>query len=161
MISIIVAIAKNGAIGANNDLLCHLPNDLKRFKALTSGHTVIMGRKTFESLPNGALPKRRNIVISKTKTAFPNCECVDSLEKALSLCSPEENVFIIGGATVYEQSLPFADKLYITWINHDFPNADTFLDIDLSQWKVLKTEEMPRDEKHKFTYSFVDYVKEM
>ncbi|MDR1699090.1 MAG: dihydrofolate reductase [Prevotellaceae bacterium] len=160
MISIIVAIARNGAIGQNNGLLCHLPNDLKRFKALTSEHTVIMGRKTFESLPNGALPNRRNIVISKTVKELPNCECVDSLEKALSLCPPEEEAFIIGGATVYEQSLPFAAKLYITWINHDFPDADTFLPVDLSQWKAVKREDMPPDEKHKFSYSFVDYEKQ-
>ncbi len=158
MISIIVAIAANGVIGQNNNLLCHLPNDLKRFKALTSGHTVIMGRKTFESLPGGALPNRRNIVISKTVKELPGCECVDSLEKALSLCSPDDEAFIIGGATVYEQSLPFADKLYITWIHHDFTDADTFFHLDLSRWKEVKREDMPQDEKHRFAYSFVDYV---
>ncbi len=159
MISIIVAIAENGAIGANNHLLCHLPDDLKRFKALTSGHTVIMGRKTFESLPNGALPNRRNIVISGTVKTLPNCECVDSLEKALSLCSSEKEVFIIGGATIYEQSLPFADKLYITRIHHHFSDADTFLHIDLKNWKETKRKEIPQDEKHRFSYSFVDYEK--
>jgi dihydrofolate reductase len=161
MISIIVAIAGNAAIGQNNDLLCHLPNDLKRFKTLTSGHSIIMGRKTFESLPKGALPNRRNIVISRTEKHFPGCETVDSLQKALSLCSLEDEVFIIGGASVYEQSLPLADKLYLTQIHHDFPQADTFLPLDLEDWREIKREEMSPDEKHLYAYSFVDYIRKI
>ena len=117
MISIIVAIARNRAIGFENHLLYRLPDDLKRFKALTTGHTIIMGRKTFESFPKGALPNRRNIVLSRNKAAvFPGAETFSSLQEALSHCKEEEEIFIIGGESVYQEALPLAQKIYHTEI---------------------------------------------
>ena len=114
MISIIAAVAKNRAIGFENKLIYWLPNDLKRFKALTTGHTIVMGRKTFESLPKGALPNRRNVVLTRTTKELPGCDVYPSLEEALKSCKPDEDIYIIGGARVYEQALPFADRLCLT-----------------------------------------------
>ena len=159
MISIIAAVAANRAIGFQNKLLYWLPNDLKRFKALTTGHTIIMGRNTFESLPKGALPNRRNVVISRTKTSFPGCDTYASLEEAISHCQPDEDIYIIGGASVYEQSLKIADRLCLTEI-HDTPQqADAFFPED-NVWKETWREEHTKDEKHHQEYSFVDYVRE-
>lgn len=157
-ISIIVAIAKNYAIGFENKLLYWLPNDLKRFKALTTGHTIIMGRRTFESLPKGALPNRRNIVLSRQDIEFPDAERYPSLESALAQCRDDEEVFIIGGASVYRDALPLADKLYITHIDDTPEAADAFFpEIDPSVWKETGREAHPTDEKHLYPYQFVDY----
>ena len=125
-ISIIVAVAQNHAIGFENKLIYWLPNDLKRFKALTTGHTIIMGRKTFESLPKGALPNRRNIVLSRQDIEFAGAERYPSLEAALAQCTNDEEVFIIGGASVYQEALPMAHKLYITYIEDTPAQADAF-----------------------------------
>ncbi len=161
MISIIVAIAANGAIGAKNDLLWRLPNDMKRFKELTTGHTVIMGRKTFESLPKGALPNRTNVVITRNpKAVFKDCEIFDNLDTAISRHKNENEVFIIGGANVYEQAMDFADKLYITYVHHAFENADTFFpEINKDEWIMTESEDFPSDEKHLFRYTFQTYIK--
>lgn len=157
-ISIIVAIARNRAIGFENKLLYWLPNDLKRFKALTTGHTIIMGRRTFESLPKGALPNRRNIVLSRQDIEFPAAERYPSLESALAQCRDDEEVFIIGGASVYRDALPLADKLYITHIDDTPEAADAFFpEIDPSVWKETGREAHPTDEKHLYPYQFVDY----
>ena len=126
MISIIAAVAKNRAIGYKNKLLYWLPEDLKRFKALTTGHTIIMGRRTFDSLPKGALPNRRNIVLSRTTRQIPGCECYPSLEKALTHCADDEEVFVIGGESVYRQALPLASRLYLTEIDDTPALADAF-----------------------------------
>ncbi|MDR1809801.1 MAG: dihydrofolate reductase, partial [Prevotella sp.] len=127
LISIIAAIDENNAIGRNNKLLCHLPNDLKYFKSVTQGHTVIMGRKTFETLPNGALPNRRNIVISRNLSFRPEgCEVFQSLETAIDACRDEDEAFVIGGGSIYKAALPMADKLYITLIHYTFAASDTF-----------------------------------
>lgn len=158
MISIIAAVAANRAIGNENKLLYWLPNDLKRFKALTTGHTIIMGRKTFESLPKGALPNRRNVVISRTVTELPGCDVYASLEEALSHCAPDEDVYIIGGASVYEQALPLADRLCLTEIADTPAAADAFFP-DYSAWKESAREDHDTDEKQAQRYSFVDYVK--
>ncbi|MCK9311166.1 MAG: dihydrofolate reductase [Bacteroidales bacterium] len=137
---IIVAIAQQNAIGKNNGLLCHLPDDLKHFKKITSGHTVIMGRNTFFSLPKGALPNRRNIVLSPDEETFKGCETAHSIEEALKMCSTDEKVFFIGGAMIYRQAYPIVDKLYLTKIHADF-EADTFFpEIDYSQWENDFTE---------------------
>ena len=112
MISIIAAVAANRAIGNDNKLIYWLPDDQKRFKALTTGHTIIMGRRTFESLPKGALPNRRNIVLSRTQSEFPGCDTYASLEEALRHCANDEDIYIIGGASVYEQAMPLAHRLY-------------------------------------------------
>lgn len=158
MINIIAAIAENNAIGNENKLLYWLPNDLKRFKALTTGHTIIMGRKTFDSLPKGALPNRRNVVLSRSVTAIEGCVVYASLEEALEHCAPEEDVYIIGGASVYEQALPLADRLCLTLV-HDTPEkADAFFP-DFSAWHEAWREDHDTDEKHAQRYSFVDYTK--
>lgn len=160
-LSLIVAIADNQAIGKQQQLLCHLPKDLKRFKEITSGHTVIMGRKTFESLPNGALPNRKNIVLSSSvNLSYPNCIVVNSLEEALRECEEDQEVFIIGGAAVYEAALKQADKLYITRIHHAFDGADTFFpEINESEWQEIEREDCSVDEKHAFPFTFITYIR--
>lgn len=156
MINIIAAVAENRAIGLNNKLLYWLPNDLKRFKALTTGHTIVMGRHTFESLPKGALPNRRNVVVSRTQNSFPGCECYESLEEALAHCEKDEDVYIIGGASIYEQAIKFADRLCLTEI-HDTPSdADRFFPV-YDNWHETWREEHDTDEKHHYRYAFVNY----
>ena len=161
MISIIVAIAENGAIGANNDLLWRLPNDMKRFRELTTGHTIIMGRKTFESLPKGALPNRTNVVITRnTGASFENCEVYNDLKTAIDNHKDEEEIFIIGGASIYKQAIILADKLYITRVSHSFENADTFFpETDNNEWVLIETKKFPTDEKHLYQYTFETYIK--
>ena len=159
-VSIIVAVAKNNAIGLNNELLYRLPNDLKRFKTLTTGHTIIMGRKTFESLPKGALPNRRNIVLSRQEGLhYENAECYRSLEDALMQCDYTEDVYIIGGASVYRQALPLADRLCLTEIDDTPENADTFFPPYEDEWQEESREDHPIDDRHDFRYSFVDYIR--
>ena len=127
MLYIFVAIDENYGIGRKGDLLCHLPNDLKHFKEITSGHPVIMGRKTYMSLPRRPLPNRRNIVISQhANYAYEGAEMVNSIDEALQLVDPKEETFIIGGGSIYEQLMENADKLYITRIHHSWDDADTF-----------------------------------
>ena len=118
-LSIIAAINQKRGIGYQNKLLYWLPNDLKRFKALTTGHTIIMGRHTFESLPKGALPNRRNVVLSRQELHFEGAECFHTLADALHTCKEDEEVFIIGGATLYTEALPLADRLYLTEVDDD------------------------------------------
>ena len=158
MISIIAAVAKNRAIGYKNKLIYWLPNDLKRFKALTTGHTIIMGRNTFLSLPKGALPNRRNIVLSRSAKEFPGCEVYPSLEEALNHCAKDEEVFIIGGASVYKQALAVADRLCLTEIDDTPAEADTFFP-PYDDWKEESREAHDTDERHDFAYAFVDYVR--
>mgnify|MGYP003305519084 CR=1 FL=1 len=158
-ISIIVAIAQNNAIGHENKLIYWLPNDLKRFKQLTTGNTIIMGRKTFESLPKGALPNRRNIVLSRTGSPvdFPSADCFRNLDEALASCNENDEVFIIGGASVYAEGLKIADRLCLTYI-HDIPeHADTFFpEFALNEWQETYREDHESDEKHSHKYSFVN-----
>lgn len=158
MINVIAAVAKNNAIGFQNKLLYWLPNDLKRFKALTTGHTIIMGRKTFESLPKGALPNRRNVVLSRSVKELPGCDVYASLEEALAHCSSDEDIYIIGGDSVYGQAMAFADRLCLTEIDDIPAEADAFFP-DYSAWKESFREDHDVDEKHAQRYSFVDYVK--
>ena len=161
MIHIIVATDKNMAIGYQNKLLFWLPNDLKRFKELTTGNTIIMGRNTFLSLPKGALPNRRNIVLSTRKDAsFPGAETYSSLEEAIKACKEDEKIYIIGGASVYKQALPLADVLCITEIDAEAPVADTYFPtFDPSIWKENSRESHPTDEKHAHPYAFVEYIR--
>ena len=158
MISVIAAVAKNRAIGYENKLIYWLPNDLKRFKALTTGHTIIMGRNTFLSLPKGALPNRRNIVLSRSTKDFPGCDVYSSLEEALKHCTPDEDIYIIGGASVYRQALKIADRLCLTEINDTQEKADTFFP-PYDDWKEESREDHEKDERHEYEYSFVDYIK--
>ena len=159
MISIIAAVAKNRAIGFQNKLIYWLPNDLKRFKTLTTGHTIIMGRNTFLSLPKGALPNRRNIVLSRSQKVFPGCDVYASLEEALKHCTPDEDIYIIGGASVYRQALKIADRLCLTEIDDTPGDADTFFPPYKDEWQEESREDHPIDDRHDFRYSFVDYIR--
>ena len=155
-ISIIVALAKNRAIGKGGDLIWHLSNDLKHFKEVTSGHTVIMGYKTYMSLPNQKpLPKRRNIIISSRLTEAPEgFEVANSVSNAMKMILNEEEVFIIGGGMIYEQFLPMADKLYLTRMEKIF-EADTFFQIiNFNQWNLIDLNVVDDDPQVDFTYRF-------
>ena len=156
-ISIIAAVARNRAIGFENKLIYWLPNDLKRFKALTTGHTIVMGRNIFESLPKGALPNRRNVVLSRTVSQLPGCDVFPTLDAALQSCSPDEDIYIIGGAHVYEQAIRFADRLCLTEVNDTPAQADAFFPDYSTGWRLTNKEAHPKDEKHAFEYAFTDY----
>lgn len=159
MLSIICALAENRAIGRNNDLLYHLRADLKRFKALTTGHTVIMGRRTFESLPKGALPNRRNIVLTRQKGySAPGIEVFGSLQEALAALPADTHIYIIGGASVYAEALPLADCLYLTHLHASPADADVFFpEIDPHEWRLLAEEHHPADEQNEVPFTFADY----
>lgn len=154
-LSLIVATDQENGIGKNNQLLWHLPNDLKFFKKTTSGHTIIMGRKTFDSIGK-ALPNRRNIVITRQKDlAIENVEVFNSLEQAIATCNNEDQYFVIGGGEIYKQALPLANNLYLTKVKHTF-NADTFFpNIPALEWQVVFKEVHQKDEKHQYDYSFL------
>ncbi len=154
IVSAIVAIAENNAIGKSNQLLWHMPNDLKHFKDITSGRTIIMGRKTFDSVGK-PLPKRRNIVVTQQNITIPGCEVVKSIEDALVLCEGEDEVFIAGGAQIYKLAMPLTDRIYLTIIHKVF-DADTFFpSIDKNDWKEVKREDFDADEKNAYPYSFI------
>ena len=159
-ISIIVAIAENLAIGKDNDLLWHISDDLKRFKRITKGHQVIMGKNTYLSLPFKPLPNRTNIVITDNKSeSFEGCTSVHSIEEALTYCTENEESFIIGGASIYSQFFPYANKLYLTRVRKTF-EADTFFrEIDFNDWKLIDKEDIEIDDSVDFTYSYETYVK--
>lgn len=155
-ISIIVVIAQNFAIGKNNDLLFHLSNDLKRFKEITLGHPVIMGRNTLLSLPKGALTNRRNIVITDNPDEkFDRCEMVLSIEEAVEAVKNETEAFIIGGGMIYRQFYPVAGKLYLTLVHQDFDADVYFPEINYSEWKEFYREDL-FDEKNNFNYSYLN-----
>lgn len=154
IISIVVAISENNAIGKDNKLLWHLPNDLKHFKQITSGNTVIMGRKTFDSVGR-PLPNRRNIIITRNNKAIDGCEVVHSIEEALKLCVNEIEVFIVGGAEIYKQSIDITDFIYLTEVHKTF-EADTFFpEIDKKKWTEIERKDYEADEKNKIPYSFI------
>jgi dihydrofolate reductase len=159
-ISIIVAIAQNNAIGKENKLLWHIPEDLKRFKALTTGHTIVMGKRTFESLPIRPLPNRRSIVITDIPgEKISGCEMAYSIDEAIALMDNENENFIIGGGMVYKQFMPLAHKLYLTIVHKDFA-ADTFYDdIDFSQWKEIAREDHEASATLGFDYSYITFVR--
>lgn len=163
MISIIVAIDEHNAIGKRGDLLCHLPNDLKHFKEITSGHTVIMGKRTYFSLPKHPLPNRRNIVISDIEgERIEGAEMAYSIKQALTLVNPEEEAFVIGGGMVYRQfmELGLTDKLYITHIHHQWDDADTFFPaIEPEKWTRISAEDHPADNDNPHSYTFAEYIK--
>lgn len=160
-ISIIAAIAENNAIGKHQQLLWHMPFDMKRFKDLTTGSAVVMGRKTFESLPKGALPNRKNVILTTLPEAgYSNCFACESMHDALNLCEKEDEVFMIGGAMVYQQALKIADKMYITRVHHIFEDADTFFpEIDYTEWEIVEEQDYPADETHKYPYTFFTYIR--
>ena len=154
-ISIIVAVAENFAIGKNNNLLFHLPDDLRRFKQITSGHTLIMGRNTLLSLPRWPLPNRRHIVLTDNREdSFAGCETVFSVEEAVEKVKGEDEVFVIGGGMVYRQFYPLAGRLYLTLVHESF-DADVFFpEIDFAHWNEITREDL-FDEKNGFDYSYL------
>ena len=157
MLAIIVCVAKNNAIGLNGGMIYHQRADLKRFKDLTTGHTVVMGRLTFESLPKGALPNRRHIVLTRGDRRFPNTEAFPSLQAALKHCGEEEKVFVIGGSSVYGESLPLADELYLTLVDDIPAEADTFFpQINFEEWEETFRESHPADEQNDQPYTFIN-----
>ena len=170
IISLIVAVANNGVIGGGNTLLWNLPTDMKHFREITSGHTVIMGRKTFESIGR-TLPNRRNIVITRDKNyTRDDIEVVNSIEEALRLVGLEQGkefeenqdeveVFIIGGGEIYKQAIDKAQKLYITEVHQDFEGDTLFPEIDKKKWQETSRENFEIDEKNNIPYSFVEYKK--
>ena len=157
-LAMIAAIAADRAIGNGNELIYWLPDDLKRFKQLTTGHTIIMGSNTFRSLPKGALPNRRNIVLSRKGADCPGAELFASLEEALAACANEEIVYIIGGEKLYSYAMPMADTLYLTEIKDTPSAADAFFPaIDSNDWKETEREAHHKDERHSQDFDFVTY----
>lgn len=162
MLSIIVAVAENNVIGKDNKLIWHLPEDLKRFKKLTTGHTIIMGRKTFESLGR-VLPNRKHVILCNDMELNIEDENVEVLEDISMLKqyidSTEEN-FVIGGATIYKLLLPYANKIYLTLIHEKFEGDVFFPEIDEREWKVVETEKGLKDEKNPYDYEYITYTRE-
>lgn len=161
MLALICALAQNRAIGYQNQLLYRLSADLKRFKALTMGHTIVMGRRTFLSLPKGALPGRRNIVLSRQAgLTFPGAEVFASLPEALAHCTADEQVFIIGGESVYAAALPLAQRLYLTHVQATPAAADAFFPAYAQdEWAVEREEQHAADERNEVPFIFADYVR--
>ena len=160
-ISIIAAIDRNRAIGFENKLLFWLPADLKRFKALTTGNTIVMGRKTFESLPKGALPNRRNMVLSRnSQLTCPGAEVFASIDEALKNCPDDTHLYVIGGESVYRETIERADELCLTEIDAEAAQADAYFpEIDAKVWQEAEREEHKADEKHAHNFAFVSYVR--
>lgn len=158
MLSIIVAVAENNAIGKDNDLIWYISEDLKRFKRLTTGHTILMGRKTYESLPNGALPKRENVVITRDSSlVLERCTMIHSIDEAIEkYANSEEEIFVIGGGSIYEKLIPHCKKIYLTKVHESF-DADVFFpEIAENDWKVLSEEHHGKSERNEHDYSFID-----
>ena len=154
-ISIIVAADENNGIGANNQLLWHLPADLKFFKETTTGHTIIMGRKTFDSIGK-PLPKRRSLVISRDQNLkIAGAETVTTIADALAVCNTENEVFIIGGAEIYNLALSFSDRIYLTKVHHEFKAEVFFPEISVNEWKETSRDFHPKDDKNSFDFSFL------
>ncbi len=158
-ITLIAAIAQNRVLGKDNQLIWHMPNDLKHFKELTQGHAVIMGRKTYESMGR-PLPKRENIVVSRQANyEAPGCTVVNSLEKAIALAEDDAQPFIIGGAEIYKLALPHAQKMELTIVEAEFEGDTFFPEFDFNEWKLKQEEQHEPDEKNPFPYRFLTYVK--
>ena len=158
MISIIVAIAENGVIGDKNALLWNIKEDMRHFRTTTMGHPVVMGRKTFESIGR-PLPKRTNVVITRGDGEFEGCLVAHSIEEAVKMFSPDEEVFIIGGAQIYKQALPLADKLYLTVVHRNYEGDTSFPEIDYSEWREVAREEFERGEEYDGAFTFIDLIR--
>ncbi|MGV8828367.1 MAG: dihydrofolate reductase [Breznakibacter sp.] len=161
IVSLIAVVDANMGIGYRGDQLIYIPEDLKRFKAITTGHTIVMGRKTSEALPKGMLAKRRNIVMSRNQSEWPETMLVaSSVEQVMALCQEEDEIFIIGGGEIYRAFLPVANRLYITHIHHAFDQVDTiFPEVDPHQWKAIKHYEPLTDEKSGLQFQYIDYAR--
>lgn len=155
MISIIVAIAKNGVIGDKNTLLWHLREDMIHFRTITSGHPVVMGRKTYDSIGR-PLPKRTNVVITRdTELQIEGCTMAHSLTEAVEMFDSSEEVFIIGGAQIYSQAMPLADRLYLTIIDKEYEGDSSFPEIDYNSWRQISYEKFERGEEFEYPFSFI------
>ena len=157
MVSIIVAIAQNGTIGDKNSLLWHIKEDMRFFRTTTSGHPVIMGRKTFESLGSKPLPKRTNIVITRADREFEGALTAHSLEEAIRMAGEDEEIFIMGGAQIYREALLVADRMYITRVERDYEGDTSFPEIDFSQWKLVDVVRHERGEEYESPFEFRTY----
>ncbi|KGI59974.1 dihydrofolate reductase [Prevotella sp. DNF00663] len=159
MINIIACLSKNRAIGLNNQLLYHIKADMARFKQLTMGHTILMGRRTYDSLPHGALPGRRNIVLSRQLQTLPDSEVYASLEMALEHCAEDEYIYIIGGAELYEQTIGMAQRLYLTIVDDRPMYADTFFPLFESDFKLVSISQYEKSEDAHYAFAFLEYVR--
>ena len=157
MVSIIVAIAQNGTIGDKNSLLWHIKEDMRFFRTTTSGHPVIMGRKTFESLGSKPLPKRTNIVITRADREFEGALTAHSLEEAIRMAGDDEEIFIMGGAQIYREALNVADRMYITHVERDYEGDTAFPEIDYSQWRLVDVVRHERGEEYESPFEFRTY----
>ena len=157
MVSIIVAIAQNGTIGDKNALLWHIKEDMRFFRTTTSGHPVIMGRKTFESLGSKPLPKRTNIVITRADREFEGALTAHSLEEAIRMAGEDEEIFIMGGAQIYREALSVVDRMYITHVECDYEGDTSFPEVDYSQWKLVDVVRHERGEEYEYPFEFRTY----
>lgn len=157
MVSIIVAIAQNGTIGDKNSLLWHIKEDMRFFRTTTSGHAVIMGRKTFESLGSKPLPKRKNIVITRAERDFEGAFTAHSLQEAIAMAEGDEEIFIIGGAQIYAEALSVADRMYITRVERDYEGDTSFPEIEYSKWRLVSEERYERGEEFDAPFAFLCY----
>ena len=157
MVSIIVAVAQNGVIGDKNALLWHIKEDMRFFRTTTSGHAVVMGRKTFESLGSKPLPKRTNIVITRQDIDFDGTLTAHSLSEAIELAGDDSEIFIIGGAQIYAEALKCADRIYLTRVERDYEGDTSFPEIDYSQWKLVSEERYERGEEYESPFAFLVY----
>lgn len=159
MITLIAAAAENNALGKDNAMLWHLPDDFKRFKEITTGHYIIMGRKTFESFPK-PLPNRTHIIITRQKGyTQEGCIVVDSMENAIAACPKDEDIFIIGGGEIYNLGMPFADIIELTRVHESFEADAFFPEINRNEWELISEEYHPTDEKHKVDFSFQTFAR--
>lgn len=157
-IVLVVAIDKNNAIGKDNQLIWHLPADLKHFKEITLGHYILMGRKTFESIGK-PLPGRTSVVISRQKLSIPGCICVTSVDEALKVIPPGEDAYVIGGGEIFRLTMPLAEKIYLTRVHHQFTADSFFPEISSNEWETLEEKSFEADEKHAYPYSFLTLQK--
>lgn len=157
MVSIIVAIAQNGTIGDKNSLLWHIKEDMRFFRTTTSGHPVIMGRKTFESLGSKPLPKRTNIVITRADREFEGAFTAHSLEEAIRMAGEDEEIFVMGGAQIYREALSVVDRMYITVVERDYEGDTSFPEIDFSQWELVNVVRHERGEEYESPFEFRTY----
>ena len=159
MTILIAAAAENNALGKNNEMVWHLPDDFKRFKHFTSGHHIIMGRKTFESLQK-PLPNRTHVVITRQKDYQPEgCIVVDSMENAIAVCPKDQDIYVIGGGEIYNLSLPFADKIELTRVHHTFEADAFFPEINPAEWELITEKNHPKDEKHNLDFSYQTFIR--
>ena len=157
MVSIIVAVAQNGIIGGENTLLWHIKEDMRFFRTTTSGHAVIMGRKTFESLGSKPLPKRTNIVVTRSDVQFEGALTAHSLEEAVAMAADDTEVFVIGGGQIYAEAMKLADRIYLTHVEHDYEGDTSFPEISQTEWRLVKAERYERGEEYEYPFEFRTY----